>query len=149
MDLRNKLVVGFFYFVNYFYYSRVRIFGVPFYFLFRFIVYWILGTDLHYKTKISTGLKIYHGIALVVNPNCVIGKNVILRHNVTIGNLVKDNMVSGCPVIGDNVEVGCGAVILGDITIGNNVKVYANSIITKSVPNNSICYGYNQVKVVG
>ncbi len=147
MDLRNKFIVVFFYFCNRIYYSRFRLFGLPFFALYRLIVYWIMGTDLHYKTTIKDGLKVYHGIGLVVNPNARIGKNVILRHNVTIGNYIKNGIVSKCPSIGDNVEIGCGATILGDITVGDNVEIYAHAIVTADVPSNSICFSFNKIRI--
>lgn len=107
-----------------------------------------MGTDLHYKTKVGKGLIIYHGQSLVVNPEAILGNNIVLRHGVTIGNFEKNNIVSGSPILGDNVKIGCGAVVLGEIKIGNNVEIYANAIVTKSVPPNSVCYSYNIVRSI-
>ena len=65
-----------------------------------------------------------------------IGKNFKCKHNVTIGN-----NSGGGPVIGDNVFVGVGACVLGDITIGNNVKIGANCVVLHSVPDNATVVG--------
>ena len=65
-----------------------------------------------------------------------IGKNFKCYHNVTIGN-----NHGGIPIIGDNVTIGCGACVLGPIRIGNNVNIGANSVITKSVPDNCTVIG--------
>lgn len=146
MDIRNKIVVKGFYFSNSLYNSKLRVIFLPLFFVYRVLTYWVMGTDLHHKTRIGSGLKIYHGMGLVVNPSAVIGKNATLRHNVTIGNYIKDGVVTKSPIIGDNVEVGCGAVILGEITVGDNVIIGANAVVTKDVPDNSKCYGYNIVK---
>lgn len=65
-----------------------------------------------------------------------IGRNLKIKHNVTIGN-----NHGKVPIIGDNVFLGCGACVLGGITIGDNVKIGANSVVTKSVPANSVVVG--------
>lgn len=148
MDLRNRFVTKLYYLCNCLYYSKLRAFALPLCLLYRFIVYWIMGTDLHYKTKVGKGLIIYHGQSLVVNPRAILGDNVVLRHGVTIGNFEKNNRVSGCPILGNNVKIGCGAVLLGEIKIGDNVEIYANAIVTKNVPPNSVCYGYNIVRSI-
>lgn len=65
-----------------------------------------------------------------------IGKNFMFHQNCTIGYNHGEK-----PTIGDNVSVYAGAVIAGDIKIGNNVKIGANCVVLKDVPDNSICYG--------
>ena len=65
-----------------------------------------------------------------------IGRNFKTKHNVTIGN-----NKGGVPIIGDNVFIGVGAVVIGKIKIGNNVKIGANSVITKDVPDNCTVIG--------
>lgn len=47
----------------------------------------------------------------------------------------------GVPKIGNNVQIGCGAVIIGNVTIGNNVYIGANAVVLKDVPDNSIAVG--------
>jgi len=73
-----------------------------------------------------------------LNPDTVIGKNCTLRHNVTIGNRLNDHDV---PIIGDNVDIGVGAVIMGAIKIGNNVSIGANAVVLCDVPDNHIAVG--------
>ena len=111
-------------------------------------VYMILtlltGIHLPRGCKIGPGLRIYHFGGIILNPYTVIGKNCTLRHNVTIGNLKNDFDI---PVIGDNVDIGCGAVILGDIKIGNNVKIGANAVVIQDVPDNHIAVG-NPAKIL-
>jgi serine O-acetyltransferase len=67
----------------------------------------------------------------------VIGDRCGIMHNVTIGT----NMTEGVPVIGDDVFIGVGACILGDITIGDRVRISANSLVTTDVPPDSIAIG--------
>lgn len=65
-----------------------------------------------------------------------IGKNFKTKHLVTIGN-----NRGGLPTIGDNVFIGCGAVVCGPISIGNNVQIGANAVVMKDVPDNSVVVG--------
>jgi Serine acetyltransferase len=116
----------------------LKLIGVPFRKLYRIVCKWIMGVEIPEQTKIGEGLKIWHGQGIVINHNSVIGSNVLIRHTTTIGNKYKG---SGCPVIGDNVDIGAHVIILGDIKIGNNVIIGAGSVVTKSIPDNRLAYG--------
>lgn len=74
-------------------------------------------------------LKIYHR-NIVINNNAKIGNNVIFHGNNCIGNNGKNNKA---PKIGNNVEIGYGTTIIGDISIADNVKIGANSLVNKSI----------------
>lgn len=75
-----------------------------------------------------------HGIyGIIISCNAKVGKNCRIFHQVTIGTNGK-----GDPVIGDNVEIGAGAKVLGPIMVGNNVKIGANVVITRDIPDNSV-----------
>ena len=93
-----------------------------------------------YPFKMST--KIIDGGLYIDHPHYTylnaekIGKNFQTKHNVTIGN-----NRGGCPIIGDNVFVGVGAVVIGKIKIGNNVLIGANAVVTKDVPDNTVVVG--------
>ena len=77
------------------------------------------------------GLRIYHYGSIIINPKSKIGKNCTIHGNCCIGS--KGSFPDDSPVIGDNVDIGQGAQILGGITIANGVKIGAGSIVTKSV----------------
>lgn len=98
----------------------------------------LTGIHLPRGAKIGPGLRIWHFGGIVLNPDTVIGKNCTLRHGVTIGNRHSDHDV---PVIGDNVDIGVGAVIMGAIVIGNNVSIGANAVVLCDVPDNHIAVG--------
>lgn len=99
----------------------------------------ITSVELPCEVEVGDGLRIEHFGPIIVNGYSKIGKNCILRHGVTIGIKSVDNIEA--PTIGDNVDIGCGAVILGGIRIGNNVKIGANSVVLNDVPDNAIAVG--------
>lgn len=121
---------------------------IPHIIFYRVFIDWILGVEIHYKTKIGSNMRLFHGNSLVINPDSKIGNNCTLRHCTTIGNKqLKDGSFSKSPVIGDNVDVGSNVCILGPITIGNNVKIGAGSVVVKDVPDDCVVVG-NPARVI-
>mgnify|MGYP003278202103 CR=1 FL=1 len=92
------------------------------------IAYDTFGKD-NFKGRPILGHKL-NGI--IIAAGAVIGKNCFLSHQVTIG---RSN--GGAPVIGDNVYIGPGAKIFGDINVGDNVRIGANCIVFEDIPNNA------------
>jgi len=116
--------------------------------IYRLAVEWILGIELPWKTVIGAGLRLDHGVGLVVNDHAVIGRGCHLRHCTTIGHKrKKDGTYSGSPVLGDGVDVGANVVILGEIGVGNKSVLGAGSVVTKDVPAGSTVAG-NPAKVI-
>ncbi len=99
--------------------------------LYRLLVEWTLGVELPYDTEVGPGLRIYHGQALVVHKHTRIGRNCVLRQSTTIGNAGRG---SGCPIIGNHVDIGANVCIIGPVHIGDNVVIGAGSVVTKSIP---------------
>ena len=75
------------------------------------------------------GLTLYHHGSIIINPGAKVGQNCMLHGNNCIGN---DGKTNACPVIGDNVDIGFGAIIIGDVKIADNVKIGANAVVVKS-----------------
>lgn len=84
------------------------------------------------------GLTIYHYGTIIINDKAKIGSNVILYPGVLIGHKV---LGEPAPVIGNNVFIGAGAKIIGDVHIGNNVTIAPNAIVVKDVPDNAVVGG--------
>lgn len=102
-----------------------------------YLIFLLYNSIIPYSAKIGAGTSLnYGGIAVVIHPHAVIGKDVIIGANVTIGGNFNGNR----PKIGDNVYIATGAKVLG-ATIGNNVIIGANSVVTKDVPDNSVVAG--------
>lgn len=102
------------------------------------VVTLLTGIQLPRHAQIGAGLRIWHFGCVFVHASVRIGKYCTLRHGVTIGNRCSENDV---PTLGDNVDIGAGAKILGAIKIGNNVSVGANAVVISDVPENHIAVG--------
>lgn len=141
-DSRKGLIIVFAYRIaNYFYYHKnriVKLIGFPVRKFRSLIFKYIMGIEIPDMAKIGYGLCIWHGNGLIIHPEVTIGNNVTLRHNITIGNKGKGTK---CPTIGNNVEIGAQSIIIGEINICDNVTIGAGTVLTKSVPANSIVYG--------
>jgi serine O-acetyltransferase len=118
--------------------------GVRRYILLR--VYWLLfrfvetltGISLPKSCVIGKGLRIWHFGGVFINGEAVLGENCTLRHGVTIGNREEGG---GSPILGDNVELGAYAQILGDIRIGNDCKIGAMALVLTDIPPGSTAVG--------
>ncbi len=94
------------------------------------------------KAKLAKSVVISHGLGTVIGQGVTIGDNVWIRQNVTIGQKYSEiDSLNIYPTIKNNVQIGSGAVILGDIVVGENVIIGANSVVTKSIPDNCIVAG--------
>ncbi|MBZ0300875.1 MAG: serine acetyltransferase [Anaerolineae bacterium] len=98
------------------------------------------GISLPYTTRIGPGFYIGHFGGIVVNDQVILGKNCNLSQNVTLG-IANRGKRPGCPVIGDEVYIGPGAVIFGHVTIGNRAAIGANCVVTRDVPENGVVVG--------
>lgn len=116
--------------------------GLPILILYRILVEWTLCIEIPAKTDIGAGLKLWHGVALVVNDHARIGSDCILRHCTTIGSKVLASGDEGpSPVLGDRVDVGSNVVILGGISIGDDVAIGAGSVVTRDVAVGAVVAG--------
>lgn len=94
-------------------------------------------------TKIRGGLTFPHFGNIIINGGVIIGKNVTIFQGVTIGSV----RGKGVPKIGNNVVISPNSILIGNITIGNNVFIGAGSVVTKSFPDNVTIAG-NPAKII-
>lgn len=95
------------------------------------------GIDLPWKCNIGPGFRITHGWGLVIHDDVVIGSNVTVFHAVTIGSKRKGNLLV-TPVIGNNVTLAAGAIIIGKVNVGDSAIVGAGAIVLKDVASCSV-----------
>lgn len=115
-------------------------------------VYWIgyrlietlTGISLPHNAQIGGGLRIYHFGNIFINPGVVIGCNCTLRQGVTIGNRVADGPV---PLIGDDVDIGAYAQLLGGIRVGNGARIGAMAVVLMDVPDGCTVVG-NPARII-
>ncbi len=98
------------------------------------------GVDIHPGAQIAGGVFIDHGVGVVIGETAEIGTNVLIYQGVTLGGTGKDTGKRH-PTIKDNVMISAGAKILGPITIGENSKIGAGSVVLKDVPPNCTVVG--------
>jgi len=121
---------------------RPRLLRIPFSLLYQFlhtIMTWFFGIDLEYSVKLGRRVRIWHHGGMFIGA-ISIGDDVTLRHNTTIGVLHQSEKWKK-PVIEDRVDIGSGACILGDITIGHDSVIGANSVVVRNFPPNSTLFG--------
>lgn len=80
-----------------------------------------------------------HGInGIHISSHAIIGKNVVIFHHVTIGSNTILGRRYGSPIIGNNVYIGCGAKIIGKVSVGDNCRIGANAVVVKDMKPNTI-----------
>lgn len=97
------------------------------------------GIELHCETRIGRRLRIDHFGGVIVSGDAVIGDDVLIRQGVTIG--LRHTGVRGSPVIGNRVDIGAGAKLLGPIHIGDDAVIGANAVVLTDVPAGALAVG--------
>lgn len=97
--------------------------------------------ELSPYATIGEGLLIHHSVGIVVGHEVIIGNHCEIFQNVTIGSNRKEKNGRYMPIIGNNVSIGSGAVVVGPIKVGNNVHIGANSYVDKDIPDNVVVAG--------
>lgn len=100
----------------------------------------ITGISLPFTAKIGKGLYIGHFGGIIVGTQAVLGEYCNLSNGVTIGQAGRGGS-QNTPIIGDRVYIGPGAKVFGGITIGNDVAIGANAVVTQDLPDNAVAGG--------
>jgi serine O-acetyltransferase len=98
------------------------------------------GIEIHPGATIGKRLVIDHGMGIVIGETAEIGDDCLIYHGVTLGGTGKD-VGKRHPTIGNNVLIGTGAKVLGPITVGDNSRIAANSVVLKDIPEDSTAVG--------
>ena len=108
-------------------------------FLFTRFCVIFMEMDIDPQADIGGGLYIGHIGGVHINPGAVLGKNCDLAHRITIGASAMGR--KGVPVLGDEVYIGTGAVLVGKIKVGNGAKIAANTLVMTNVPEGATVMG--------
>lgn len=106
--------------------------------------YRIIGVAIETKS-IGGGLRMPHLNGIYIHPNAVIGENCSILQQVTIGANEHRIDYKKAPKIGNRVYIDAGAKIIGDVVIGDDVRIGANAVVTKSIPAGMTVVGYNKI----
>lgn len=121
---------------------RNRLLRLPFSFLYRILKLLsqiLTGIDLPCEVTVGRRFLIEHFGDIIISGDTVFGDDVVIRNGVTVG--LRRTGVRGAPVIGNRVDIGAGAKILGPVHIGDDVAIGANAVVLTDVPANSIAVG--------
>lgn len=100
----------------------------------------LTGIEIHPAARIGRGLFIDHGMGVVIGETSIVGDDVTLYQGVTLGGTGKEKGKRH-PTVGNNVVVGAGAKILGNISVGDNSYIGANAVVIRDIPANSTVVG--------
>ncbi len=121
---------------------RTRLLRAPLtlaYLLLFTAVNWLWGIDLPYTVRIGRRLRIWHHGGMVLGARAI-GDDVHLRHNTTFGVLNRQQL-TGKPIIGNRVDIGVGACVLGAVTVGDDSVIGPNSVVLRDVAPGAVVMG--------
>lgn len=110
--------------------------------IYTVVVNWILGVELPPETEVGAGLRLMHPQAIIINRDARIGARCMVRASTTLGNKIDtDGRDLGSPIIGDDVELGVGAIVIGPVTVGPRARVGAGAVVVRDVPAGAVVVG--------
>jgi serine O-acetyltransferase len=121
---------------------RPKLLRAPLSLLYRFLfkwVEWTCGITLPYTTRLGRRVRIWHHGGMVLTARAI-GDDVHIRQNTTFGVASRERPYE-FPTIGDRVDIGCGACILGEVVVGHDSVIGANAVVVTDVPPCSIALG--------
>src|SRR5947209_1327584 len=102
-------------------------------------VEWTCGITLPYTTRLGRRVRIWHHSGMILHARSI-GDDVHIRHNTTFGVVRRDHNTE-IPVIEDRVDLGCGVSVLGNVVVGHDSLIGANSVVLADVPPHSVAVG--------
>ena len=122
--------------------SILNPFRIFFYIPYRLIML-LYGATVPISSKFKGIPILPHGLhGVFISKDAIIGENVTIFHQVTIGSIQSKNSKHyGSPILGNNILIGAGAKIIGNVKVGNNVNIGANSVVIEDIPDNVTVVG--------
>lgn len=104
------------------------------------IARFLTGIEIHPGATLGAGILIDHGMGVVIGETAELGDRITIYHGTTLGGTGKEKGKRH-PTVGDNVVIGAGSKVLGNIKIGSNSKIGANSVVLNDVPEGATVVG--------
>ena len=104
------------------------------------IARFLTGIEIHPGAALGAGILIDHGMGVVIGETAELGDRITIYHGTTLGGTGKEKGKRH-PTVGDNVVIGAGSKVLGNIKIGSNSKIGANSVVLDDVPEGATVVG--------
>ena len=104
------------------------------------IARFLTGIEIHPGATLGAGILIDHGMGVVIGETAELGDRITIYHGTTLGGTGKEKGKRH-PTVGDNVVIGAGSKVLGNIKIGSNSKLGANSVVLDDVPEGATVVG--------
>ena len=101
----------------------------------------LTGADLAYQAEIGPGLLLHLPTGVVIGPGCRVGARATIMQGATLGSDAVTGGDGGSPMIGDDVFIGPGAAVFGGVSLGDRVRVGANSVVTDSFDGDVVIAG--------
>ncbi|NCD12335.1 MAG: serine O-acetyltransferase [Epsilonproteobacteria bacterium] len=101
----------------------------------------ITNIDIHPACKIGRRVFLDHAFGVVIGETAIVGDDVLIYQGVTLGGVSLARGMKRHPTIGNKTVIGSGAKVLGDIHIGENCRIGSNSVVVKSIPDDSTAVG--------
>ena len=99
------------------------------------------GIEIHPGAVLGNGILIDHGMGVIIGETAVVGDRITIYHGTTLGGTGNEKGIKRHPTVGNNVMIGSGAKVLGNINIGSNSKIGANAVVLNDVPEGATVVG--------
>ena len=100
------------------------------------MIRWYYHCDIPYSLDVSGCYFCHKGFGVVINPRTILGRNIVIQHSVTLGEIG-----DATPIIGNHVYIGAKSTIIGKVTIGDNAKIGAGAVVITDVPEGCTAVG--------
>jgi serine acetyltransferase len=108
---------------------------------YKILTNWFMGVELPPEASVGAPLRLFHPHAIVVHPDVRVGDRCTLRQCTTLGNVDRVGGPTGAPVVGDDVEFGAGALVIGERRIGDGAVVGAGAVVVDDVDPGAVVVG--------
>lgn len=101
----------------------------------------LTGIEIHPGAILGAGILIDHGMGVIIGETAVVGDRITIYHGTTLGGTGNEKGIKRHPTVGNDVIIGSGAKVLGNINIGSNSKIGANAVVLEDVPEGATVVG--------